>query len=193
MDIDENQLIEACKKNSSKARNKLYRLYARKLLGICMRYSKNQYEAEDVLHDAFIKIYTKIDQFKGEGLFEAWMKRVVANTAIQHLRDRSKELKTIEINDANCPDIDDGEIELPTLSSGQLMKLIQKLPAGYRLVFNMYVFENMSHSEISEELNISIGTSKSQLSRARQFLKNEISILNRELEKLENVNQLQYE
>ena len=191
--MTDNQLIEACKKNSAKARSRLYHLYANKLLGICLRYTKNRYEAEDVLHDAFLKIYTKIDQFTGEGSFEAWLKRIATNTAIQYLRDRSKELKTMDIDEYDGNVVEETEIELPALSSAQLMELIQRLPNGYRLVFNMYVFEQMSHNDISEQLNISVGTSKSQLSRAKAFLKTEILAITSKMVETEPINQLQYE
>lgn len=193
MEIAQHQLIEACKNKSSKARSRLYKLYANKLLGICMRYTKNKYEAEDVLHDAFIKIFTKIDQFENSGSFESWMKRIVTNTAIQYLRDRSNELKTIQIEEYQEPLFDDNELLLPQLSSLQLMELIQKLPNGYRLIFNLFVFENMSHNDISEQLNISVGTSKSQLSRAKAFLRSEIEIETVKLKKNDPINQLLYE
>lgn len=193
MEITQHQLIEACKNKSSKARSRLYKMYANKLLGICMRYTKNKYEAEDVLHDAFIKIFTKIDQFENSGSFESWMKRIVTNTAIQYLRDRSNELKTIQIEEYQEPLFDDNELQLPQLSSLQLMELIQKLPNGYRLIFNLYVFENMSHNDISEQLNISVGTSKSQLSRAKAFLRSEIEIETVKLKKNDPINQLLYE
>lgn len=189
MEIVDIKLVEDLRKNSAKARSRLYQLYAKKLLGICMRYTKNRYEAEDVLHDAFLKIYTKIDQFSGEGSFEGWLKRITTNTAIQYLRDRSKELKTMDIEEYEGDVSEDLEIGLPDLNPSQLMELIQKLPNGYRLVFNMYVFEQMSHNDISEQLNISVGTSKSQLSRAKLFLRNEIMVLIKKMDVKEPINQ----
>lgn len=189
VEIVDIQLLDDLRKNSAKARSRLYHLYAKKLLGICMRYTKNRYEAEDVLHDAFLKIYTKIDQFTGDGSFEGWLKRITTNTAIQFLRDRSKELKTMDIEEYEGDVSEDLEIGLPDLSPSQLMELIQKLPNGYRLVFNMYVFEQMSHNDISEQLNISVGTSKSQLSRAKLFLRNEILILVKKMDVKEPINQ----
>lgn len=189
MEIVDIKLVEDLRKNSAKARSRLYQMYAKKLLGICMRYTKNRYEAEDVLHDAFLKIYTKIDQFSGEGSFEGWLKRITTNTAIQYLRDRSKELKTMDIEEYEGDVSEDLEIGLPDLNPSQLMELIQKLPNGYRLVFNMYVFEQMSHNDISEQLNISVGTSKSQLSRAKLFLRNEIMVLIKKMDVKEPINQ----
>ena len=175
MELQEIQLIEGCRKNKRKARNKLYKLYANKYLGVCLRYTRNKTEAEDVLHDAFIKIFTKIDQYKGNGSFEGWMRRIVVNTAIQSLRERSKTRLLFEENeireDKVSEDLDDNT---PMLPAKELMGLIQNLPDGYKVIFNMYVIENMSHQEISDRLNISLGTSKSQLFRAKKALRNEI-------------------
>ena len=176
MELNEEQLIEGCKKNMRKARNNLYKLYARKLLGICLRYTRNKSEAEDVLHDAFIKIFTKIDQYSGKGSFEAWMKRITTNTAIQHLRDKAKKRLVIsekEVDEVNI--IEEVKEESPQLPAQELMKIIQMLPDGYKMIFNLYVFEKMSHKEIAQLLGISEGTSKSQFSRAKQYLRNEIN------------------
>ncbi len=175
MELQEKQLIEGCRKNMRKARNKLYKLYANKFLGVCLRYTRNKPEAEDVLHDAFIKIFTKIDQYEGNGSFEGWMRRIVVNTAIQSLRERSKTRLVFEENeireDKVSEDLDDNT---PMLPAKELMALIQNLPDGYKIIFNMYVIENMSHQEIADTLNISLGTSKSQLFRAKKALRNEI-------------------
>jgi len=173
--VSEEQLIEGCKSKKRKARNKLYKLYANKLLGICLRYTRNKSEAEDVLHDAFIKIFTKIDQYSGKGSFEAWMKRIVSNTAIQHLRDNAKSRLIFDQKDIEEVHISsEQEDEIPRIEAKELLKLIQELPDGYKIVFNMYVFEEMSHHDIAAELNISEGTSKSQLHRAKRFLRTEI-------------------
>lgn len=175
MELQEKQLIEGCRKNKRKARNKLYKLYANKYLGVCLRYTRNKPEAEDVLHDAFIKIFTKIDQYKGNGSFEGWMRRIVVNTAIQSLRERSKTRLVFEeneiIEDTVSEDLDDNT---PMLPAKELMALIQNLPDGYKVIFNMYVIENMNHQEIADSLDISLGTSKSQLFRAKKALRNEI-------------------
>jgi len=175
LELQEKQLIEGCRKNKRKARNKLYKLYANKYLGVCLRYTRNKPEAEDVLHDAFIKIFTKIDQYKGNGSFEGWMRRIVVNTAIQSLRERSKTRLVFEeneiIEDTVSEDLDDNT---PMLPAKELMALIQNLPDGYKVIFNMYVIENMNHQEIADSLDISLGTSKSQLFRAKKALRNEI-------------------
>ena len=170
----EEQLIQECKKNKRKARNKLYKLYASKLLGICLRYTSNKSEAEDVLHDSFIKIFTKIDQYSGKGSFEGWMKRIVSNTAIQYLRDNAKSRLIFYQNNIEEIHLPEEEGEIPTVDAKELMRIIQLLPDGYRIIFNMYVLEEMSHREIAKTLDISEGTSKSQLYRAKRYLRTEI-------------------
>ncbi len=185
MELNEEQLIEGCKRNKRKARNNLYKLYANKLLGICLRYTRNKSEAEDVLHDSFIKIFTKIDQYSAKGSFEAWMKRITTNTAIQHLRDKAKKNALIsgkEVDEVNI--VEETEEESHQLPAQELMKIIQKLPDGYKMIFNLYVFEKMSHKEIAKLLNISEGTSKSQFYRAKQYLRKEI---NKHIQKLDYV------
>jgi RNA polymerase sigma-70 factor (ECF subfamily) len=170
--LEEEQLIEACKENKRQACNELYELYSKKLLGICLRYTRNLSEAEDVLHDAFIKVFTKIDQYSGKGSFEGWLKRITANTAIQYLRNRAKndarfsarEVETINVEE-------DDEDVIPAIPAKELMKMIQDLPDGYRIIFNMYVFEEMSHKEIAEVLQINENTSKSQFHRAKLSLR----------------------
>jgi len=175
LESKEEQLIQGCKKNKRKARNQLYKLYANKFLGICLRYTRNKSQAEDVLHDSFIKIFTKIDQYSGKGSFEGWMKRIVSNTAIQHLRDITKDRSVFEDKEVdNAAIIDDTEEEIPLVDAKDLMRIIQLLPDGYKIIFNMYVFEEMSHREIANNLGISEGTSKSQLYRSKRFLRKEI-------------------
>jgi RNA polymerase sigma-70 factor (ECF subfamily) len=186
LELNEEKLIEACKQNKRKARNRLYQLYANKFLGICLRYTRNKTEAEDVLHDSFIKIFTKIDQYTGKGSFEGWMKRIVTNTAIQLLRDRIQERKVFDENkevEQDAEITEEQNEDLPRLDAKDLMQIIQNLPDGYRAVFNMYVFEGMGHKEIAETLNISEGTSKSQYFRAKQLLRKEII---RKMEEQEN-------
>jgi RNA polymerase sigma-70 factor (ECF subfamily) len=146
------------------------------LLGICLRYAKNKSEAEDILHEGFIKIYTKIHQ-TGKGSIEAWMKMVVKNEALQYLR------KQVSLNkrhdqyekDSESENIKDENLSLNDISAKQILEMIQELPSGYRLVFNLYVFEEKSHKEIAEIMNISEGTSKSQFSRAKKQLQKRIT------------------
>jgi len=172
------QLITQCKEHDAKAQSKLYELFSKKLFSTCLKYSKNYAEAEDNLHDAFITIFEKIDQYKHKGSFEGWLKRVTINTALQRYRNQVGVFDIIneERIEDNFIEIDDSDITLEFL-----LKIIQELPDRYRLVFNLYVLDGYSHIEISNLLHISTGTSKSNLSRARKILKTKINDYNADL------------
>lgn len=164
------QLIERCKKNDAKAQSQIYKLYASKLFSLSLKYSRNYAEAEDNLQDAFVTIFKKIEQFKGKGSLEGWMKRITVNTALQCYRSVGvfDIINEDQIEDVNI-EIDDDSISIEFL-----LQLIQGLPDRYRLVFNLYVLDDYSHKEIADMLNISTGTSKSNLARARMILKDKI-------------------
>lgn len=164
------QLIRNCKKNETKAQSQLYKLYSGKLFSICLKYSRNYAEAEDNLQDSFMTIFNKIDQYNNKGSFEGWLKRITINTALQ--RYRKKGVFSI-INEENIKDVS-VEIEDEEIGIDFLLKIIQELPDRYRLVFNLYVLDGYSHKEISKMLNISTGTSKSNLARGRLILKQKI-------------------
>jgi len=164
------QLIEQCKKNDVKAQGQIYKLFASKLFSICLKYSGNYAEAEDNLQDAFVTIFNKISQFNNTGSFEGWMKRITVNTALQRYR-------SVAVFDlVNEHQIEDESIEIDedSVSIDFLLKIIQELPNRYRMVFNLYVLDDYSHKDIAEMLNISTGTSKSNLARARMILKEKI-------------------
>lgn len=165
-----NQLIENCKINDTKAQGELYKLYASKLFSVCLKYSRNYAEAEDNLQDAFLTIFDKIKQYKNTGAFEGWLKRIAINTALQGYRSE----KVFDIVNENITEEVELEIDENDISLNYLLKIIQELPDRYRLVFNLYVLDGYSHNEIAELLKINIGTSKSNLSRARQILKQTI-------------------
>ena len=164
------QLIENCKIDDTKAQGELYKLFSSKLFSICLKYSRNYAEAEDNLQDAFLTIFKKIEQYKGKGSFEGWLKRITENTVLQLYRNE----KVFDIINENT--IEDVEIEVDEnlISIDYLLQIIQELPDRYRLVFNLYVLDGYSHKDIAEMLNINIGTSKSNLARARQTLKRTI-------------------
>ncbi|WP_411766079.1 RNA polymerase sigma factor [Winogradskyella sp. A3E31] len=164
------QLIIKCKKGDAKAQEQLYRLYARKLFSVCIKYSNNYSEAEDHLQDAFVTIFNKIEQFSHKGSFEGWMKRIAVNTVLQKYRGaRVFEIINEEAIEDVVVDVDDEDISLDFL-----LDIIQALPERYRMVFNLYVLDGFTHKEISNMLKISIGTSKSNLARARMILKTKI-------------------
>jgi RNA polymerase sigma-70 factor (ECF subfamily) len=165
---NEEELIKGCVRRERSAQKHLYEKFSPKMYAICCRYVKDSMEAEDVLITAFTKILDRIEQFKGEGSFEGWIRRVVVNEALTYLRkNRSMYIET-ELDAAYR------EPDYQTLSdhleAEDLLNLIQELPAGYRIVFNLYAIDGYSHKEIAEQLNITESTSKSQLSRARVFL-----------------------
>lgn len=164
------QLIIDCKKNNAKAQSQLYKLYSSKLFSLCLKYSRNYSEAEDNLHDAFVVIFKKIAQYKSQGSFEGWMKRITINTALQCYR--SEGVFDI-INEDQIEDVS-VEVEDDAISIDFLLQIIQELPDRYRLVFNLYALDGYSHKEVAEMLKISTGTSKSNLARARLILKEKI-------------------
>ena len=166
------QLIEQCQQQHAKAQAELYKIFAPKLYGVCLKYCSNKSIADDLFQDAFITIFNKINQFKHKGSFEGWAKRITINTVLQHFK---KQKFHQEINDNLITDENEEfEIEDENLNLNYLLELIKELPNQYRLVFNLYVLDGYSHAEISEALNISTGTSKSNLSRAKQLLRKRI-------------------
>ncbi|WP_026706050.1 RNA polymerase sigma factor [Flavobacterium soli] len=167
------QLISDCKRNDAKAQEQLYKLFAAKFFGVCLKYSANYAEAEDNLQDGFIIIFKKIDQFNFKGSFEGWAKRIMVNNALQKYRTG---VRFLEIVNENIPEEEDLEIEDENISLDYLMSIIQELPDRYRLVFNLYVLDGYSHKEISEMLEITTGTTKSNLARARMILKEKIDL-----------------
>ena len=169
MTLDE--LILKCKKQDSKAQGALYKRYSGILFSICLRYSPNRTEAEDNLQDAFLTIFKKIEQYKGKGSFEGWIKRITVNTVLQ--KYRKQRVYNIE-DEAQIEQEDNVTVDTETVPLDFLLKIIQELPDQYRLVFTLYVLDDYSHKEIAEMLGISDGTSKSNLARARGILKTKI-------------------
>lgn len=165
-----NQLIENCKSNDTKAQGELYKLFSSKLFSVCLKYSRNYAEAEDNLQDAFLTIFNKIEQYKNKGSFEGWLKRITVNTVLQRYRNE----KVFDIINENVADEVELEIDEDQVPLEYLLKIIQQLPDRYRLVFNLYVLDGYSHKDIADMLEINIGTSKSNLARARHILKETI-------------------
>ena len=166
------RLIDDCKKKHSKAQEELYKRYASTLFSICLKYASNYADAEDVLQDAFIIIFDKVTQYKNQGSFEGWLKRIVINTALQRYR-KTGVLNLI--NEENISEVD-VEVEEESVPLDYLLHIVQELPDRYRMVFNLYILDGYSHKEISKLLEISEGTSKSNLARARKILKNKIEV-----------------
>lgn len=166
-------IIKECQAKNIKAQEQLYRLMAPKLFAVCLKYSRNREDAEDNLQDGFLILFDKIGQYRFQGSFEGWAKRLMVNNVLQKYRTGG----IFDLISENMPDVADVEIETDDVSFDFLMKIIQELPDRYRMVFNLYVTDGYSHKEIAEMLSITDGTSKSNLARARIILKEKIEAL----------------
>ena len=170
--MTDHELIKGCIRQEPSCQRMLFDKHAGKMMGVCLRYAQDNMEAEDMLQDAFIKVFQYITQFKFEGSFEGWIRRIVVNTAIRHLERKKMSFKEIDDHSPNNPQIDPHAYN--HLGEDDLLKLISQLPEGYRMVFNLSVIEGYSHDEIGAMLNIQAGTSRSQLVKARKMLQNQI-------------------
>jgi len=180
MNSDE-QIIAGCLEGKRKAFNLLFRKHAPVMLGVCMRYCKNRIDAEDVMQDGFIKVFTQISKFRKEGSFEGWIKRIMINAAIDNYQSNLKHAFHADVSELeeaiSIGDDEDLENDIPdhlNIGKETLMQMIQALPDGYRVVFNLYAIENFSHKEIASILGISENTSKTQLLKARKALRKKI-------------------
>ena len=165
----EQELIQACIRQERPAQRKLYERFASKLFVTAMRYTKNRTDAEDVLQDSFIKIYQKLENFRFDCPLEAWLRKVVVNTALKHLQKQPNYAQHID-SEQVADEIEDSEFTLSGFEFEQLMGIVQSLPEGCRTIFNLYAIEGYQHNEIAAMLGVSEGTSKSQFSRARVLL-----------------------
>ena len=185
---NEGQMVRALQKGDPKAQRYFYDKYAARMLAVCVRYLTDQMEAEDVMIEGFMKVFDRIEQFKGEGSFEGWVRRLITNEALMRLRSRRHIEVDLEAPEAQYQtNFDWADTSLET---DDLLLLIGKLPTGYRTIFNLYAIEGYSHAEIAEQLGISESTSKSQLHRARGLLQQmlkEMESLNRTTEAVENI------
>ncbi|KAA9353825.1 MULTISPECIES: RNA polymerase sigma factor [Larkinella] len=164
----EMQLITALQRADSRAQKALFERYSSKMLTICVRYVSNRYEAEEILMDGFMRVFEKIGQYKSEGSFEGWIRRIMVNESLMYLRKNKQWRAEIALEDA-APEADTTFAD-QDLMAEDLMNLLEQLPAGYKTVFNLYAIEGYSHAEIAESLGITESTSKSQLHRARALL-----------------------
>jgi RNA polymerase sigma factor (sigma-70 family) len=168
-------IIKGCISGDRASQQRLYDLYARKMMGVCMWYAHNREEAEEILQDGFMRVFTYINTFKGEGSLEGWIRKIMVNAALLKYRNKSHLRAVVEYN-AEEHDIKGTNSVIEKLEAKELVKLIQTLTPGYRLVFNLYVMEGMRHREIAELLGISEGTSKSNLADARVILQKAIEV-----------------
>lgn len=172
-------LIRKCIQNDRAGQLKLYQLFSPVLYGICLKYMKNEDDAKDVFQEAFIIVFQKISQYKFEGSFEGWLKRIFINKLIETLNKKKKESFFLDVFDPETDEIEEEELGIIPISQEKMLEYIQDLPDQYRMVFNLYVFEKMKHKEIAKLLQISEGTSKSNLNRAKRILQKRIlTVLN---------------
>ncbi len=170
---DEAQLINDCQRQIAAAQQQLYESYARKMMGVCMRYVNDYETARDLLHDGFIKVFTHITSFQGEGSFEGWLRRVFVTTALEYLRKNDVLRESYDIS-TNYNLQTEEETIIERISADELRAIIGTLPTGFRTVFNLYAVEGYSHKEIGKLLGITESTSRSQFARAKNILKQKI-------------------
>jgi RNA polymerase sigma factor (sigma-70 family) len=166
--LSDNELIKGCTEDNSRSQKLLFDRYSRKMMGICLRYAANRQEAEDMLQDGWIKVFRNIKSFRFEGSVEGWIKRVIVNTCLENLRKNKMQYSDIEIE--RIEEMGFIKTAPDSLTANDLLKMIHRLPSGYRSVFNLFAIEGYTHKEIGKMLTISEGTSKSQYSRARTYL-----------------------
>lgn len=179
--LELNEIIALCKQGNRRAQNQIFERLFGKMMGVCMRYVSDRDEAQDVLQTGFIKVFHNIEKYNGEGSFEGWVRRIMSNTAIDHIRKQKNNMISIDASEYDwlAEEENNEQAWNKTLikETERVMEEIQNLSPAYRLVFNMYVIEDYSHQEIADILNISVGTSKSNLSKAkRNLLKNLVQI-----------------
>lgn len=164
--------IKKCVENDREAQLKIYQLFSPILYGLCLKYMRNEDDAKDVFQEAFVIAFQKMDQFKFEGSFEGWIKRIFINKLLETLKKKKKDVFFLDVFETEV--IEEEELELVPIEQEKLLEYIQELPDQYRMVFNLFIFEKMKHKEISKLLEISEGTSKSNLNRAKSILKKKI-------------------
>ena len=163
------QLVNGCRDGNANAQRELFERFAQKMMGVCVRYTDSTEEAEDMLQDGFIKVFAKLDSFRGEGSLEGWLRRIMVNTALENFRRLKEQKQNTEggVEDLQISNFDNPEDKL---GEKDLLNMIKSMPQGYRIIFNLYAIEGYTHKEIGEQLGLSEGTSKSQYARARVYL-----------------------
>jgi RNA polymerase sigma-70 factor (ECF subfamily) len=168
--INDEELIRRCQQNDRSAQKVLFEKYANKMMATCMRYCKNQEDAKDLLHEGFYKVLTKIDKFKGNSKIDTWMTRIFINLALNKTREGRYKYNHYEYDPKLEQPSEDEPEDSRQVEAHEVLKALKELPEKYRLVLNMYAVDGMSHKEIASKLGISVGSSKSRLSRGRVML-----------------------
>ncbi len=167
--MSDDEIVEGCIKKNKLAQKELYDRFAKKMMGVCLRYCDNQEEGEDVLQNGFLYIFDKIDTYRGTGSLEGWVRKIIVNTALTSIRKNKKLEMNVDLNSVEYG-IEDQSHLGENMAAKELLKIIQTLPVGFKTVFNLHAIEGYSHKEIAEMLGITEGTSKSQYSRAKTYL-----------------------
>lgn len=168
--MTDEQLVKECVSGNTIAQKKFYDLFARKMMGVCLRYTNNVEEAEDVLQDGFIKIFGKLADFESKGSLEGWVRRIMVNTALDQYRKNKKHQNDVDVDLVGYK-LEKDDYIIETITAQDLLKIVQAIPEGYRVVFNLFAIEGYSHKEIAERLGVTESTSKSQYSRAKSLLR----------------------
>ena len=165
------QLLDSCRSGNRNSQDRVYKLFYAYAIGVCLRYSRTRDEAIEIVNDGFLKIFSKLDKYSKGLSFKGWVRKIMIHSAIDYFRRNEKHYHSLDISYAQYQDDPSTESVLEKLSAEEIMKAVQTLPASYRIVFNLYAIEGFKHEEIANQLNISVGTSKSNLSIARDKLK----------------------
>jgi len=179
-EVDDQQLAKACMDGNSKAQSLLYEKHSRQMMALCLRYGRDYEEAQDMFQDGFIKVFNKLDKYDGKGPLGAWIRRTIANNALDHLRKVKREQKNIFLFEVDMKAESEAETQPmeeddPLLSADKLTELIGQMPEGYKTVFNLYAVEEYTHKEIAEQLGITESTSKTQYRKAKAYMRKLIS------------------
>ncbi len=182
--MTELELIEGCRREDNFFRRRLYDLYSQQMMGICFRYTGDKFLSQDLLHDGFIKVFQSVKNFnyRGEGSLKAWMSRIFVNVALDYLKKNDTLNHTVLLENGHDAEITVDEQEAKAIPDDILMRFVAELPTGYRMVFNLYTFEEMSHKEIANMLHINESSSRSQLYRAKTILAEKIKIYAKQYE-----------
>ncbi len=170
------KIVKGCLKNNRQCQSELYKLFSGKMYGVCLRYAKNSFDAQDTLQDGFVKVFQNLNKFKWDGSLEGWMRRIFVNVALDRYRSRFSFMSLEDIENGEEMSKKDDISVLDSMSEKEILNLVQQLPDQYRVVFNLYAIEGLSHQEIACMLNIGESTSRSNLVRARSILKEKIDI-----------------
>ena len=175
--LNEKELIQGCVRGSAQCQRQLYELFAGKMYAVCLRYARSSADAADILQEGFVKVFMKLDQFQFQGSFEGWVRRIMVNTAL-----RAYQRQRFDFESSGYEHLPESPVDpdaLSALSEADLLRLISRLPDGYRVVFNLVAIEGYSHAEVADQLGIQESTSRSQLTKARRWLAEQLELLHR--------------